>query len=156
MNEPTRHEAAPAARFPARSRLAPIAGVLALAVLSAGAARAEEPDLRHGLWQFERTVGDRKLQTQECTDPNDEMERQNAMLGKGGCRLSPAKRTGNTYTFTAECAVKAPGGETVTARSTSVMTVQSDSAYTVDITTTGAGTTTQERLVARRIRDCTK
>jgi hypothetical protein len=138
------------------SRLEPIAGVLALAVLSAGAARAEEPDLRHGLWQFERTVGDRKLQTQECTDPNDEMERQNAMLGKGGCRLSPAKRTGNTYTFTAECAVKAPGGETVTARSTSVMTVQSDSAYTVDITTTGAGTTTQERLVARRIRDCTK
>lgn len=133
-----------------------MAGVLALAVGSAGVARAEEPDLRHGLWQFERTVGGRKLQTQECTDPNDDTERQNALLAKGGCKVSPTQRAGNAYTFSAECAVKAPAGETVTARSTSVMTVQSDSAYTVDITTTGAGTTTQERLVARRIGDCAK
>jgi hypothetical protein len=156
VNEPPRREDTPVGRFSAGTKLAPVAGVVAVAVLSVGIARAEEADLRQGLWQFERTVGGRKLQTQECTDPNDDMDRQNAMLAKSGCKFSPPQRVGSTYTFSAECAVKPPGGETVTAHSTSVMTVQSDSAYTVDITTTGAGTTTQERLVARRIGDCVK
>jgi len=52
--------------------------------------------------------------------------------------------------------VATPGSGTVNVRSTSVMTAESDGAYNVDITTTGAGTSTQERLVARRIGDCTK
>jgi hypothetical protein len=130
---------------------------MVLSVLGAGAVRADEPPaLRQGLWQFERTVGGQKLQRQECVSPSEDMKRQNAMLEKSGCKFSPAQRAGKTYTFTADCAIKPPGGDTVNVRSTSVMTVEDDSAYKVEIETTGAGTSTQELLVARRLGDCTK
>jgi hypothetical protein len=128
-----------------------------ITLVAADLARADEPPaFRHGLWQFDRTVGGQALQTKSCGNPSEDMERQNAILEKGGCKSSPGKRSGNVYTFTVECTVQTPGSATVNVRSTSVMTAESDSAYNVDIMTTGAGTSTQERLVARRIGDCTK
>lgn len=121
------------------------------------ASRAEEPPaFRQGLWQFDRTVGGQKLQSKECTNPSEDMQQQNAMLTKGGCTFTPSTRSGKTYTFSAECTIKPPAGAPVTARSTSVMTVDSDSAYKVEITTTGAGTSTNEVLIARRVGDCAK
>ncbi len=128
-----------------------------LLLASAPAYGDEPPVLRQGLWQFERTVGGQKLQAQECVDPNEGMKRQNALLEKSGCTFSPGNRAGKTYTFTVDCSIKPPGGGTaVTVHSTSVMTVESDSAYKVEITTTGAGTSTPELLLARRLGDCTK
>ena len=128
-----------------------------VALFLAGAPRAEEPPaFRHGLWQFDRTVGGQKLQTKECTNPTEDMKQQNALLTKGGCKFTPSTRAGKTYTFSAECTINAPGGAPVTARSTSVLTVESDAAYRVEITTTGAGTSTNETLLARRVGDCAK
>jgi hypothetical protein len=130
---------------------------LLLALAMIGAARADEPpSLHQGLWQFERTIGGKKLQLQQCVDPNEAMKRQNALLEKSGCKFSPGRRTGKTYTFSTDCTIKSAGGDAVMVRSTSVMTVDSNSAYKVEITTTGAGTSTQELLVARRLGDCTK
>jgi hypothetical protein len=130
---------------------------IALSILGAGGVRADEPPaLRQGLWRFDRTLRGQKLQTQECVSPSEDMKRQNAMLEKSGCKFSPGQRAGKTYTFTAACTIKPPGGETLSVRSTSLMTVENDSAYKVEIATTGAGTSTQELLVARRLGDCTK
>ncbi len=142
----------------ARERGATLAAALAAGVLFvSGAARADDPpSFRQGLWQFDRTVGGQRLQTKECTSPSDQLRRQNELLSRKGCNLSPTQRSGNSYTFTAECTINAPGAAPVTARSTSLMTVESDSAYQVEITTTGAGTSTQESLIARRIGDCAK
>jgi hypothetical protein len=142
----------------ARERCATLVAALAAGVLFvSGAARADDPpSFRQGLWQFDRTVGGQPLQTKECTSPSDQLRRQNELLRRKGCNLSPTQRSGNSYTFTAECTINAPGAAPVTARSTSLMTVESDSAYRVEITTTGAGTSTQESLIARRIGDCAK
>jgi hypothetical protein len=127
------------------------------ALFVAAASRAEEPPaFRQGLWQFDRTVGAQKLQTRECTNPSEDMKQQNAMLTKNGCKFTPSTRSGKTYTFSAECTIKAPAAAPITARSTSVMTVDGDSAYKVEITTTGAGTSTNEVLLARRVGDCAK
>ena len=135
----------------------PASLLFVITLVSADPTRADEaPAFRHGLWQFDRTVGGQALQTRSCSSPSEDMERQNAILEKGGCKSSPGKRSGSVYSFTVECTVTTPGSGTVNVRSTSVMTVESDSAYQVDITTTGAGTSTQERLVARRIGDCAK
>lgn len=124
-------------------------------MLSALPARADEPPpLRQGLWQFERSVAGRTLQSRQCVSPREDMQRQNAMLEKSGCKFSPGQLAGKTYTFSADCSIKAAAGAPVTVHSTSVMTVDGDSAYAVEISTTGAGTTTQERLVARRLGDC--
>ena len=138
-------------------RAARAAAATAAAILfSAGAYAEDPPQFRQGLWQFDRTVGEQKLQTKECTSPSEERKRQNELLLRGGCKFTPTQRSGNTYTFAAECTINVPGASAVSARSTSVMTVDSDSAYKVEITTTGAGTSTQETLLARRIGDCTK
>jgi uncharacterized protein DUF3617 len=125
--------------------------------LSVGVSRAEDPpQFKQGLWQFDRTVGGQKLQTRECTSPTDELKRQNALLAKKGCKFTPTERSGNSYSFTAECTITAPGAQSVSARSTSVMRVEGDSAYSVEINTTGAGTSTRESLIARRVGDCAK
>lgn len=116
----------------------------------------EPPPFRQGLWQFDRTVGGQKVETRECTNPTEELKKQNTLLTRSGCTFTPTQRSGDRYTFSAECTVNTPGAASVSARSTSMMTVESDSAYTVAITTTGAGTSTQETLIARRIGDCSK
>jgi hypothetical protein len=134
------------------------AGVAAgVALFIADASCAEDPPpFRQGLWQFDRSVGSQKLQTKECTNPTEDMKQQNALLTKGGCKFTPSTRSGKTYTFSAECTITAPGSAPITARSTSALTVESDGAYRVEITTTGGGTSTNETLLARRVGDCPK
>jgi hypothetical protein len=140
-----------------RNRSGCAALLVALAVVAPEAARADEPpSFRHGLWEFDRTIGGQKLQTKSCSNPSEDMQRQNAILEKGGCKFPPGKRSGNAYTFTVDCAVRTPDSDPVTVRSASVITVESDSAYKVDITTTGAGTSMEEHLIARRVGDCAK
>jgi hypothetical protein len=141
--------------------LQPLANALAKAglatlVIGSPVQGEEPPAFRQGLWQFDRTVGGQKIETRECTNPTEELKKQNALLTKSGCTFTPTQRAGNSYTFSAECTVNTPGAANVSARSTSVMTVESDSAYKVEITTTGAGTSTPEMLIARRIGDCSK
>lgn len=140
---------------PPAARGALIALAFALTA-SLPAAADEPPALRQGLWEFECAVAGQKLRTHECVSPNEDMQRQNALLEKNGCILSPGQRAGKTYTFSAECRIKSADGATVTVRSNSVMTVEDDSAYKVEITTVGAGTSTQEVLVAHRLGECTK
>ena len=66
--------------------------LVALAVVVADIARADEPPaFRQGLWQFDRTVGGQNLQTKSCTNPGEDMKRQDAILEKGGCKSSQAR-----------------------------------------------------------------
>lgn len=139
------------------SAVAALCTLLALFTL-ASAARAEDlPSFRQGLWQFERSAAGQKMHTTQCTSPSQDMKRQNEMIEKrGGCKMSPLKHSANTYTFSADCTLSAPQGP-VTFRSTSVMTVESDSAYKIEVTTSDAlGPTGKELLTAHRIGDCAK
>jgi hypothetical protein len=132
-------------------------GLLALLALSAVLSPVGAEDLpvfRQGLWEFQRTVGTQKMVSKKCTSPSDDMKRQNAMLEKAGCRFSPMKKKGNTYTFTTECTVKNPSGGTLIGRTTSIITVESDSAYKVQVDGTANGQSTKELLIARRVGDC--
>lgn len=131
--------------------------VLAMVASMAGLAAADVwPVLRRGQWEFVRTIetpgapGKPKVvTTTECTDPVEDMTQQNAMLSKSGCRFTPVVKAGNTYTFSAECTMPGYSG-----RSKSVMTVESDSAYTVNVESTSGADTTREVLRARRTGDC--
>ena len=93
----------------------------------------------------EKIVNLRLFEGEQGAEPIDQPgpargRMQRSLLEKGGCKSSPGKRSGDVYTFTVECMVATPGSGTVNVRSTSVMTAESDGAYNVDITTTGAGT----------------
>jgi hypothetical protein len=132
-----------------------IARTLAVAAGLAGfpgaAAPDEWPTLRQGMWEFRRTVGGKAMApVTGCTQPADDMRRQNEVLQKAGCKLSPPKRKGNAYTVQAECSGAVKG------RQTSVITVQSDGEYRVEVRGDVGGAPTEETLVARRIGDCAK
>jgi hypothetical protein len=129
---------------------------LALAARSAGA--EDPPPFRQGMWEFDRSAGPQRMHKTECTNPSEDMKRQNEMMAKAGeCKFSAPQRSGSTYTFSAECNMQGPQGQRINFRSTSVMTVESDSAYRIEVTTTGGpGPPGKELLTARRIGDCTK
>jgi len=131
---------------------------LALAALlaTAPALADDPPQFRQGLWEFDRSAGGQRMHKSECTSPTEDMKRQNETIAKGGgCKFSPPVRSGSTYTFSADCSMAGPQGGPVSFRSTSVMTVESDTAYKIEVTTTGgAAPPVKEVLTARRIGDC--
>ena len=130
---------------------------LALAATLAAApctALADEfPSLRQGLWEFQRTVGTNKYAAKECLDPSEDLLRRQAALQKMGCKLSPLTRTGSTYTYTADCAVKLPSGAAMFS-TTSAVTVDSDSVYQMETRTTSRNRTSSELVTAQRVADC--
>lgn len=129
--------------------------LLAATVIMGPAAADDWPALRTGMWEFNRTIETpgtpgkpQIIQTKKCTNPSDDMKKQNEMLTKGGCQFSPVTRSGNTYTYSAVCKLKVLSGT-----SKSVLTVENDSAYMIRIES-DLGEQTRELLRARRVGDC--
>ncbi len=138
------------------SRGCRIAAFVGAAVASAAALADELPVLTPGMWEFKRTVESlgaggkpTNVETRQCTDPTADMRKSNDMLAKQGCRFSPISRSGGTYAFTSDCQIQG-----VRYQSRSVITVESGSAYRVDVTSSGSGPSTKELLVAKRTGDC--
>ena len=115
----------------------------------------EVPLLRQGLWEYQRTAGPNKFAATECIDPSEDLRRQHTALEKMGCKVSPAQRTGSTYTYAADCSVKLPSG-VVSFSTTTVLTAESDSAFRIESRMTRQGGTTNESIAAQRVADCAK
>jgi len=113
------------------------------------------PAFRQGMWEYERSVGAAKFVAKECVDPGQEMRAHNASMEKIGCKLSSAAPSGSTYTYTTECAVKLPSGAASWSTS-SVLTVEGESAYRLEVHNTGRGAQSDEVVVAHRVADCDK
>ena len=143
-------------RRPKRMIVATVTAIL-ISTLAPGPVLADDlPALRQGLWKFERTVAGKKIESTKCKSPAEDMKKMNATLEKSGCRFSPAKKSGNVYTYTADCSMKMPTGATMSSRSTSVMTVASESSYRIEIDVVTDGQASKELLVATRVGDCPK
>jgi uncharacterized protein DUF3617 len=126
---------------------------LVLTCLAMTAMAGDPPVFRKGLWEFNRTVdagGGQPLtmKMQECIDPTEDMKKQNLSAAQIGCKSS-SSRNGDKYNVTADCVIQG-----VAMESKSVITVESDSAYRIDVETLAGGKTTKELLVARRVGDC--
>lgn len=114
------------------------------------------PALRKGMWEFNRSVEDSKtpgkpmnMTNKKCADPTADMKQMNGALTRQGCKFSPVVKTGNAYSFSADCQIQG-----VSMQSRSVMSVESDSAYKVDVTSKAGAQSTREVLVAKRLGDC--
>jgi len=145
----------PVAHLPRIGFLGPAVVTLSLC-LSTVALAAELPAFRKGTWEFHRTVDGQDssakpttMTNKKCTDPSADMKRMNEMLSKQGCKFSAATVKANVYSFSAECKMQGVSGQ-----SQSIITVESDSAYTVQVTGSGGGRSTKEFLVAKRVGDC--
>jgi hypothetical protein len=129
--------------------------IFSLGALAAVAA-TDFPPLKKGMWEFKRTVDSQgagakpaNLANQKCTDPAADMRRMNESMTKQGCKISPVSNKGNAYSFTSECQMQG-----VSIQSQSVITVESDSAYTTQVNSSAGGRSTKELLVAKRVGDC--
>jgi hypothetical protein len=125
-----------------------------LATLGSVSDAQELPNLQRGMWEFNRTVVDATGKTQaiakkKCTNPADDMRKQNDMLTKAGCKFTAVTRSGSSYSFTSQCNIQG-----ISAQSKSVISVDGDTAYKIDIESQQDGAKTKELLVARRIGDC--
>ena len=133
-----------------------VAAFVCGAMASAATLADELPVLAPGMWEFKRTVESQgaggkpmNVENRKCTDPTAEMRKSNDMLAKQGCTFTPVSKSGATYTFTSDCRIQG-----VRYQSRSVITVESGSAYRVDVTSSGSGPSTKEVLVAKRTGDC--
>lgn len=136
--------------------LARFAVLLAATLVTGRVAADDWPALRAGMWEFSRTIETpgasgkpQDIQKKDCTNPTDDMKKQNDMLTKAGCKFSPVVRAGNTYTFSATCTMQGASGT-----SKSVLTVQGDSAYEIRVDSDFGGKKTHEVLRAKRTGDC--
>jgi hypothetical protein len=114
------------------------------------------PILRKGMWEYNRSVEDSaapgkptNINNKKCADPTANMKKMNEAIAKQGCKFSPIARSGNTYTFTTECQAQGAAMQ-----SRSVITVENDSAYKINVTSTAGARSTKEILVAKRVGDC--
>jgi Protein of unknown function (DUF3617) len=114
---------------------------------------AELPAFQQGMWEFERTVGLQKFAAKDCLDPRQEMKLQNASLEKMGCKVSPVTQNGATYTFTTDCVIKLPSTIAMSS-STSTLTVESETAYRLEIRSVNHGQVTEETISAHRVASC--
>lgn len=145
----------PAAKnpIPHSASLALVLGAL-LAITATVAAAQGPPEFQKGKWEFTRIVDGgagtpQTLTTSRCTSPSEDMRAQRDKGAKAGCKISPVTRSGSTYTYTATCDFQG-----VPVESTSVLTVDSASAYRINIQSKGGGKATKETLVAKRTGDC--
>ena len=127
----------------------------ALLCLATSAAQAQAPAFREGIWEYERTSGANKYVAKECVNPSRDMRQEDGVLDKMGCKRSSAQQGASVYVSTAECTVKLPSGF-ASWTTTSTLTVQSDSAYTLQTRTIRSGQAIEETTTARRVADCAK
>lgn len=137
--------------------------LVALAFVPAAsfAAKDDFPRLKQGEWEFVRKSanapkGAQDLAVKECLDPAAAMREQNGIMAKAGCVFDPAKIEGKTYTYVARCDIPNMGKSV----SRSVLTYESDSAYSVAVESegemNGKPMKVSETLIARRVGSCKK
>jgi hypothetical protein len=141
------------------ARCLPLVGLLVAAPLLASQALADEafggPTFRKGMWRFVRTlevVGSnvrQKLLEREmtrCVDPTHAMKATFASAPVGNCHSSRPAKINNSYIFSNRCDYMGPVS--------TIITVQSDEAYT-EVNQLSVGKLPRRELViAKRIGDC--
>lgn len=113
-----------------------------------------KPVLRPGMWAIERTFtyagAEKPVSERVCTDPVAKMDFWQATMNKVGCNYEPLRQSGNRYTQASQCTVGA-----LTRQYQKTLTVEGDSAYTLEEVATGSGKPAMTSTTrARRLGDC--
>lgn len=138
-------------------RTALMLAAVATSVLSG--ADAPGPQLRQGLWRFERTfeyadgrAPGAPMKSENCGDPEAQAAEQIALMRKMGCTAGRSREGAAEWKITVTC----EGAGMPKGKSISLQTVTSPDAYEVRVTNEGelAAMIVRERLVAKRVGDC--
>lgn len=145
-------------RRAALSGLPHVAGVGAALMLAWGVSRAEEwPEVQHGLWETERSMENEagSLKDSICTNPIEDLKKLNRTLEQNSdCQYDPPSKDGDSYRYRTECAMNNLGGVSFSVVTTSVLTMDGENAYSLEVERTISSTTKKETLRAKRVGDC--
>ena len=137
-------------KYLTRGALAGTALLLGLLFTPIPANADELPAFRQGMWVFNRTTAGKSMEVRRCADPNENL------LQKAGCKISSIQKSGNSYTFVAECPAQSPMSPELGGRTTVTLEAKSDSFYQVVSEAVVDGQTVKEYLDARRSGDCAR
>ena len=108
------------------------------------------------MWELRGVADGRRVDGRKCSSPSREIQEENAVLERAGCRVSPVERTGNRYTFRADCVMKTRSGRVLTSNRTSILTVDGDRNFQLRVRGTTNGRPVAETVTGKRIGDCNK
>jgi hypothetical protein len=131
-----------------RYRLAFLSAIVAVS-LATPASATELPSFQEGLWEYHHTVNGETTKTKVCANPTEEMKQQNVALERALCHVTPLKKSGETYSYTAECSMR-----DINSRTTSTMTVKGADAYQLQSDGMINEQSVEELLVAKRLGPC--
>jgi hypothetical protein len=114
----------------------------------------ELPELRYGLWELKGTSGGKDIDNQSCVNPVELVKAEHATLKASGCKVSDFTRSGNAYRYTSNCEMQTRKGRTMKSDLTSVMKVEGDSGFTLEVRGTTNNQPVNEVIVGKRIGDC--
>lgn len=140
-------------RTPALLRKA-AAGLIVGASVAAASDENAAPLPRAGMWELKTTQQSqaapaRSSSDKQCVDPMAHLRRTAERLLEQGCKVSGLKKRGNTYSFASEC--RLDGRLRLTY---SVMNVDDDDTYTLDVVSHGSEGLVKEHLEAKRLGEC--
>lgn len=129
-------------------------GINLITVAAVSLAAQDMPEFRKGMWEYQITLGSgngqpQTITTKKCTNPTEDLKKQNKMLAKDGCKVSPITKKGSAYSYTSQCMKQGIGSQ-----STSVITVDGDVGYRIDAESQQAGEQSKQMLLAKRVGDC--
>jgi hypothetical protein len=135
-------------------------GCLAAAISVAihAAAADDFPVLKPGLWEYRHTNNSIQGQVsgapgarsvRQCANPSEDMKKKWTRLAGGDCQFSPITHDGSRYTYRSVCK-----RYDVEFHISSVVTVQSDSEYSVNTESRRGSGASNETLVAHRVGNC--
>jgi len=137
-----------------------VAFVLALAAIATVAHAAADatglPELRRGMWELRGIAEGRNVEGRKCTSPIRDITEENGVLVRAGCRISPIERLGNRYTFKTACEMRTRSGRELTSYRTSVLTVDGDSLFRLQVRGTTNGKPIAETVTWTRVGECDK
>lgn len=124
------------------------------ATVAAAAGENEGPLPRAGMWELKTTLqgqaaSARSSSERQCVDPMAHLRRAAERLLEQGCKVSGLKKRWNTYSFASEC--RPDGGLRLTY---SVMNVDDENTYTLDVVSHGSEGMVKEHLEAKRLGEC--
>ena len=134
----------------------PPAAVAALLIAANAGAQNGLPVFQTGLWSFTSTIntGAGKPQVrsvQLCTNPTDDIKKKWDALSGTSCKFTPVTHAGDRYSYSSVCQ---NNGVLLQTKST-IVVVQSGSAYQVETESRTNNQTRRELVVAQRTGDCT-
>lgn len=131
-------------------------GVFLWAITMVASAADQVPALRKGMWDLKQNINGRPYNTRKCMGPYAELIRQHTALTESGCSFQTSTKSATQFEIRSKCIKRDPAGRRWESDSVSILTVQSDTSYQLDVRGTTNTVPMQESVQGRWVGTCSE